>query len=302
MANPKVSVVTITYNQERYVEQAVQSVIAQQKNFDVEHLIADDCSTDSTGAILQRLAKEHPVALTLNRRQENVGVMKNFCDAYHGARGDYIAFVEGDDYWIDELKLQKQVELMDSHLDCSLCFHPTLYVDERGMPNGTIHPRVFKADWTLGEIVASNPVQTCSMMVRRSAVPSLPKFFLDLKLGDWPLCILAARSGRVLCQSDTMAAYRVHSKGVWSGLAIAKRYSASASMYFRLGIEYPDLRDEMENSLAIQTEALALESLKGHQLRTTRTWRLASAIAWPLVTFRSVFASPQRSEKQGQDA
>ncbi len=300
MTNPKVSVVTITYNQERYIERSIRSVLNQHTSFSVEHLVADDCSTDSTIPILRRLAAENPSQLTLHLRTHNVGVLRNFCDAYHTASGEYVAFVEGDDYWIDPRKLQKQVELMDARPDCSLCFHPAVYVDELASPTGVIHPPSHQNEWTLEQVADANPVQTCSMMVRRSAVPMLPELFLGLRLGDWPLCILAAREGTLVCLPDAMSAYRVHHQGVWSGMAIAKRYSASAQMYFRLGCEYPDLRPLMETVLAKQAETLAMDALEGHQLRHTLTWRLASTIAWPWVTARSWLA-PSASPVRDRD-
>lgn len=291
MHPPKVSVVTITYNQAPFVEQAIRSVFAQTTPFVVEHIVADDGSTDGTAEVLQKLAAEYPERLRLVLRDRNVGMMSNFCDAYHQASGEYVVFVEGDDYWTDPSKLQKQVDVMDSRAECSLCFHPAIYVDSQGNPLGIVHPPAFKEYWPIEEVVRGNPVQTCSMMVRRSCVPVLPEFFLRLKLGDWPLCILAACEGRLVCLPDAMSAYRVHAHGAWSAMEIAKRYAASSAMYFWLGIQYPQLRDLMEQALMDQAQKLGVESMEAHYLRSTRTWRIGSAVAKPFLALRSLFSS-----------
>ncbi len=286
--SPKVTVISLSYNHAQFIGQCVESVLTQKTDFDFNFIVSDDCSSDNTPSTLQLLAAKYPGRIQLILRDKNVGGARNFLDTYAMATGEFIAIVEGDDYWTDKRKLQKQVDALEANRDCSLCFHLTTYVDESGKPTGWIHPEHFKPHWTLADVVAENPVQTCSIMLRRECVPKLPSFFLDLKLGDWPLCILAARKGGLICLPDPMAAYRVHANGVWSGLALSKKNVATSAMYLRLAAEYPDLIPLIETAMASQIEKLTLASLEVHALRKTRTWKIGSAIVRPALWLKEL--------------
>src|SRR6476646_9455354 len=106
----KLSVLICAYNQEPYIEQAVRSALAQRANFDFEIVIGEDHSRDATPDILRRLAEEHPNRIRLTINDKNLGMHGNYRATYDRCRGAYIALLEGDDYWIDPLKLQKQVD------------------------------------------------------------------------------------------------------------------------------------------------------------------------------------------------
>jgi glycosyltransferase involved in cell wall biosynthesis len=283
MSIPTISVVTITYNQECFIEQSVKSVLQQQTLFPIEYIIADDCSTDGTPAILRRLLRENPGAFTLLQRDRNLGLARNFRDSYNSASGQYIALLEGDDYWTDPLKLQCQFDLMESRPDCSICFHVVEYVDESGKPLGRRHPNEFKEAWELGDVMRSNPVQTCSIVVRRSMVPQLPEFFLRLKLGDWPLCVLAARRGPLLCLEPAMAAYRVNGESTWTGKSNAKKHAEIAAMFLCLAVEYPDLLNHVEKIFRNQTESFVetIDELReeNRTLRVVQKWQIKGQLA-----------------------
>ena len=120
---PLLSIVTITYNHEPFIAKTIEGVLMQQVNFPIEFIIAEDCSTDGTRAICQRYADEHPELIRLITSESNVGAVANERRAMLAARGKYIAFCEGDDYWTDPLKLQKQVDFLESHPDYSVTFH-----------------------------------------------------------------------------------------------------------------------------------------------------------------------------------
>lgn len=120
---PLLSIITITYNHEPFIVKTIEGVLMQQVNFPIELIIAEDCSTDGTRAICQRYAEEYPELIRLITSESNVGAVANERRAMLAARGKYIAFCEGDDYWIDPLKLQKQVDFLESHPDYSVTFH-----------------------------------------------------------------------------------------------------------------------------------------------------------------------------------
>ena len=121
--NPILSVITIAYNHEHYIRRCIESVLMQQVNFPIEFIIADDCSTDGTRAICEEYAAKYPGIIRLISSDHNVGAVENEQRAFLAAKGKYIATCEGDDYWTDPLKLQKQVDFLESHPDYSVCFH-----------------------------------------------------------------------------------------------------------------------------------------------------------------------------------
>ena len=123
MQEPLVSIVTITYNHEPYIRKCIEGVLMQQINFPIEFIIAEDCSTDGTLAICKEYAEKYPELIRLITSENNVGAIANERRAMKAAKGKYIAFCEGDDYWTDSLKLQKQVDFLEKNLEYSVCFH-----------------------------------------------------------------------------------------------------------------------------------------------------------------------------------
>lgn len=123
MNKPLLSIVTITYNHESYIRKCIEGVLAQQVNFPIEFIIAEDCSTDGTLTICNEYAEKYPNLIKLITSENNVGAIANERRAMKVAKGKYIAFCEGDDYWTDPLKLQKQVDFLEEHPDYSVTFH-----------------------------------------------------------------------------------------------------------------------------------------------------------------------------------
>lgn len=120
---PVLSVITITYDHEAYISKCIEGVLAQKTNFPIEYIIAEDCSTDNTRAICEEYVRKNPEIIHLITSDSNVGYIKNELRAMIAARGKYIAYCEGDDYWTDPQKLQKQVDFLESHPEYSVCFH-----------------------------------------------------------------------------------------------------------------------------------------------------------------------------------
>lgn len=123
----KVSVCITTYNLEKYIEQTLNSILSQKTSFDFEILVGDDCSTDGTKEILLVYKEKYPDRIKLHLQQKNVGVNRNDFDLIYLAQGEYIAWCDGDDYWIDQYKLEKQVQFLDENPRYS-CVH-TLWKD-----------------------------------------------------------------------------------------------------------------------------------------------------------------------------
>lgn len=126
---PLLSVWMISYNHEKYIEQALNSVLMQKTKFEYEIVIGDDCSTDNTQQILRTYAEKYPDKITLILRDKNMGPTNNAYDVFMNCRGKYIALLEGDDFWTDNEKLQKQVDILESDSELSGCSHIVNYID-----------------------------------------------------------------------------------------------------------------------------------------------------------------------------
>ena len=130
--DPVISVIVITYNQEKYIEQCINSILEQIVSFPYELIISDDHSTDATSKICMQLQKNYPELIKLNIQDKNVGLICNYTDVINLCKGTYIAQVAGDDYWIDCKKLQKQYNILESNKTIGLCFTNTCTCDEKG--------------------------------------------------------------------------------------------------------------------------------------------------------------------------
>ena len=224
--NPKVSILVTTYNQENLVTQAIDSILTQEVNFAYEIVIGEDASSDRTREIVIGLGKQHPdkIRVLLRNREEadrdrRVGLAGkiNYLNALRSCRGQYIAILDGDDYFTSTHKLQRQVDFLDTHPECAICFHNVLavYDDDSKAPE-----KLCSADQQhisdLEQLLWGNFIPACSIMYRREPIVDIPDWFLTAKMGDWPLNIFKAQYGKIGYLDEVMAAYRVHVAGVWS--------------------------------------------------------------------------------------
>jgi glycosyltransferase involved in cell wall biosynthesis len=213
----KLSVLIITYNQEHYISQAIESALAQDTNFPYEIVIGEDYSTDRTREIVCDYASKHSETIRLLPSTVNFGMNLNFDRTLKSCNGQYVAILEGDDYWTCNNKLQKQVDYLDTHLDCALCFHNVKIMHNDGRNTTDYFPPIIKPFYYLDDLLHGNFIQTCSTVFRNRLFDELPNWILSLKVMDWPLHILNAEHGKIGYLNETMAVYRVHSDGVWSG-------------------------------------------------------------------------------------
>jgi glycosyltransferase involved in cell wall biosynthesis len=176
---PLVSVIIITYNQENYIGQALESIVTQKTSFEFEVLVGDDMSTDKTPAIISDFAQRYPAIIKPIIRKKNLGPAPNFVETLKLSQGRYIAICEGDDYWTDPLKLQRQADFLDANPDCVVCFHPVRVIYENGTHEDEIYP-VQKDGFTLERLVEGNFIQTNSVMYRATNYNDLPDDILPL--------------------------------------------------------------------------------------------------------------------------
>jgi glycosyltransferase involved in cell wall biosynthesis len=225
--DPLVSVVMVTYNHQPYVAQAIEGVISQQTRFALELIIGEDCSTDRTREIVVEYQRRYPERIRVLTSATNVGAHANSRRAMQAARGKYMAFCEGDDYWISSDKIQKQVDFLERHPDCAICSHRARVIHEMGFGAVDFPFDVFPPSpaglYTIFDILKTNFISSCSTVVRRDLIGPYPTWILDVKFGDWPLWAMIARYGTIQLMDDVMAAYRVHPGGVWSAMPSATR-------------------------------------------------------------------------------
>lgn len=212
----KLSVLMITYNQEKYVAQALDSILMQEVDFPYEIVIGEDCSTDGTRDIILRYQERYPEKIRSILTDRNVGMLQNFARTFRACSGQYVAILEGDDFWTSPKKLQKQVAFLDSHRECSLCFHTTEVFYEEKDASSYLSPSCHREFSTIEDLLENNFIQTCSVMFRNKLFGDLPEWFCSGAIGDYPLHLLNAAHGSIGFIDEVMGAYRVHSAGVWS--------------------------------------------------------------------------------------
>lgn len=221
-----VSVCMITYNHEKFIAAAIEGVLVQEVDFEVELIIADDASTDCTGEVIQSYIDSHPRGswIKYTRHPYNKGMMGNFIWALGQCKGGFIALCEGDDFWTDSLKLRRQVEYLMSNLEYSLSFHNARVVDEQGQEKATLKlPISFCRDYSSKELIGGLLVPTLTVVFRNGLINEFPNNFQIVKNGDTFLFALLGQFGKGKFHPDIFANYREHNNGVWTGNSLVQR-------------------------------------------------------------------------------
>ena len=212
----KVSVIVLAYNHERFIGQALESILAQRVDFEYEVVVGEDCSTDRTREIVMDFQRRYPGRIVPLLRDKNMGAMRNMEATISACRGQYLALLEGDDYWTCEDKLQRQVDFLDAHPDYAICCARAQVMDERDTAHRVIFPQNPAGAYTIEDLLEGNFFATCTVMYHWGSVGAIPGWFREMKLGDWPLHALVAKSGKINLMDDVMAVYRIHPGGIWS--------------------------------------------------------------------------------------
>jgi glycosyltransferase involved in cell wall biosynthesis len=214
---PLVSICCITYNHENFIRQAIDSFLEQNTNFPIEIIIHDDASTDDTVNIIHEYTKKHSDLITTILRTENQYSVRGFefiSDVFEQARGKYIALCEGDDYWIDPLKLQKQIDLMESDAECVLSFHRCLFrIESEG--EITLKEQEKEAivyDYSVENLLTKWGIPTASM-VFRNIIRELPDWFSKVASGDIAIAMILFDWGTFKYLEDVMSVYRITGSG-----------------------------------------------------------------------------------------
>ena len=277
-AYPKVSVLVTTYNHERYVRRALDTVFAQEMPFPAEVIIGDDSSTDGTWRIVEEFAARYPSrvrAYRLEKNAEDFGI-RNFLLGLEMCRGTYIAALDGDDYWSDETKLQRQAALLDARPGYLMCFHGCS-IEYEGGDHQPWDARYTlpKESVALDELLRGPMVQTSTMVMRRQLASSIIRRHDLPKLKDWFIGLIACRSGPIGYIDRVMSVWWQHSSSVYGSLSPGAKSAEFVNFYEYIKEEFGnEFRDVVETEICVNAHRAAMWYESTHDLASAKQYLL----------------------------
>lgn len=246
---PVVSVCCATYNHESYITEAIEGFLMQETNFPFEILIRDDFSTDKTTEIIKQYDDKYPTLIKPIFEKENQYVkgVRPMHVMMIQARGEYLAICEGDDYWTDFLKLQKQVDFLEENKDYVISGHDAFIVDENGKHLKDLKlPEIYKKDFDAEDLILTKAqILTLSWVFRNVLLNEISRERRMVLNGDTFLISLLGHHGKSKYHSDIKpAGYRVHTGGVWSMLSKQEKYDESLNTFFWMYRYYNRIGEE----------------------------------------------------------
>ncbi len=216
---PLLSIICPVYNQEEFIAQTLDGFLMQKTQYPFEIIVHDDASTDKTAAIVRSYELKHPgifanIYQTENQFSKTINSVTKI--TFAAARGKYMALCEGDDYWQDPYKIEKQIKFLEEHSEFVGCFHNTEERYEEDDTRASFLYCAFTAARAISfaELSYSNCIPTCSVMFRKDLF-EFPLWYDELRLGDWPLHLLNAQFGDYWYMPKVMGVHRLHIKSMW---------------------------------------------------------------------------------------
>lgn len=210
----KLSVIMLAYNQAPYIHQAIDSVLRQRTNFKFEILIGDDASSDESASIIREYAGQYPQTVIPVIRETNCGATRNLYELMERARGDYLAYLECDDFWCNDMKLQQQVDFLEDHPEYIACTHRITLVDQKGVPyDQRIDWISDQEEYTIADFKGIVLPGHGNSMVHRNIFRNSQGKYKDLivlhpMIADRSLCLLLASQGPIRQIQKVMGCYR----------------------------------------------------------------------------------------------
>jgi glycosyltransferase involved in cell wall biosynthesis len=221
---PLVSVVITTFNHVSFIAECLESVLCQKTTFPFEILIGEDDSTDGTREIVRRYEGLHIGKIRVFYRNEKDKLVINgrltgrfnFIETLKAAKGKYIATLDGDDYWISNDKLQRQVDVLEANEEISICHHGVQHVDAGG---NLLDKEYFpgKQLATIKDAAGGRVAVLHSTRIFRASRLSIPDWLYETPVGDIPLTLITSDHGKIFCINEKLSAYRIHSDGLHQG-------------------------------------------------------------------------------------
>jgi glycosyltransferase involved in cell wall biosynthesis len=260
VAEPRVSVLLRAYEQERYIARALESIL-DQRGVAFELLVGDDASTDGTREVIERYARAHPGLIRTFFPERNLGHGGRalFAALLGRAQAEFVARLDGDDFWTSPEKLERQVAYMDDHPECAICFHDVVCRYEDGSrPDARFTgPRAVR-QIDMHQLLDGCQIASCATLFRRDAIHPLPEWYLSMPWDDAPLYVLAAERGTIDYIPDVMAVYRIHDQGTYRGLPRVRVLELQTGYYAYLPVP-PEYQAHLRRKLADTWVKLGLE-------------------------------------------
>ena len=276
---PLVSVCVTTYNHEPYLADALDAILTQRCDFGVEIILGEDCSSDNTLAICRVYADKYPEKITLIASTENVGWRANYRRCVEAARGKYIAFCDGDDYWCDENRLAEQVVLMEQRPTIGLCYTLAERRDAKGELVG--HFPIGEGHTTLDALLHDWCVENCTSLARRDLVldyytTEKPENHPEWLTEDLPMWLFVAAHSEVAYINRATAVHRVFPDSVSHSTSLAKRLAfcdSSSNIKLWFDERYNGSRQRVHLLQERASTALWVYSHIGSTGDFTKRWR-----------------------------
>lgn len=219
--NPKVSVIVVTYNHEKYILSCIESILNQKTEYPFELIICDDCSTDDTSNLISTFLanSNNKIDIKYIRHSKNIGVSDNFTHGLRECAGNYIAICDGDDYWIDPKKIERQVSFLENNPEYVLITENADILDNYGYHLNT---KISLGPFDQEYLIFQNICTTCTVLFRKSkSIDSI--IFPSLTIIDYPLYLTLLNNGLGYYSNNTSAVYRMHQNGVYTSMSNLKK-------------------------------------------------------------------------------
>lgn len=283
MEKPVVSIICNAYNHAKYIRDTLEGFVTQKTDFPFEILVHDDASTDDTAAIIREYEEKYPQLIkpiyqTENQYSQKISVMRTF--QLPRVQGKYVALCEGDDYWTNPLKLQKQYDFMESHPEHTMCVCST---DWYNMRSGQIEKRGCveqDTDISLEEIILEKRgriFQLASYFLKTEIIANYPNWRTKFPIGDYPLAVQAALSGKVHMLAEHMCVYRYYSEGSWTARMDNDAHRVRVSERMLEGLNALNEETGYQHNEVLSQRIMAHEyylALTKHDLDTIRKGKL----------------------------
>jgi glycosyltransferase involved in cell wall biosynthesis len=271
--SPIVSVCVQTYQHAAYIQECLNGILMQQTNFPLEILLGDDESTDGTREICLEYAEKFPdkIRLFLHHRENNISIggnstgRFNFSYNLYTAKGKYVAICEGDDYWTDPLKLQKQLDFLEENEEYAGCFHSTYIKDEINKIEEKLWRAYTKNVFTIEETLSKLSLfHTSSFLFKREFL-LIPNWFTKIVSGDMALFALIASKGLLYFINEPMSVYRKNEGGVTNSLSLIDYHISRIELFENLNKEF-DFKYNTEIEAVISYHKNELKQCNGSKL------------------------------------
>lgn len=233
MAKPLVSVCITTYNHENYIAQAIESILAQDTNFDVEIIIGEDCSQDNTAMICLEYASKYPGRISLILSDKKVGMRENYRRTIRAARGKYIAFCDGDDFWVTDEKLQWQIDLLEAEPEIGMCYTHSLRYSEKEKREW-MYPQGAMVTAFEG-LLFNNTVENCTTVARKQLIEQYydeirPEEHPEWLTDDAPMWLWFAAKSKIIAMDEITASHTLREESVSQSKDYKKRIAFCDSL------------------------------------------------------------------------